>query len=210
MATGDGSNFAHIVLRTKNKHVPDTFEHIFRQIFWARYVDWSITTPLLLLDLAFLAGMSGADILVAIVADVIMVLTGLFAAYGHNSTQKWGWYTIACIAYLVIVYQVAIGGRRTVLTKDSKTAKFFSALGIFTFVLWTLYPIVWGLGDGSRILSVDSEIIAYAVLDILAKPVFGFWLLITHARSSATSIGGFWSHGLTSEGALRLDDDEGA
>jgi hypothetical protein len=46
---------------------------------------------------------------------------------------------------------------------------------------------------------------------VLAKPVFGLWLLITHARSSAPlSIGGFWSHGLNSEGTLRLDGDEGA
>jgi len=211
MATGDGVNWAHTVLHTKNKHVPDTYEDIYRQIFWARYVDWSITTPLLLLDLAFLAGMNGADILVTLVADVVMVLTGLFAAYGHNKLQKWGWYAMACVAFLVIVYKVAIGGRKTVMTKDSKTAKFFSALGLFTLILWTLYPIVWALGDGSRILTVDSEIIAYAVLDVLAKPVFGFWLLITHARSaSATSIGGFWSHGLASEGALRLDDDEDA
>jgi bacteriorhodopsin len=210
MATGDGSNFSHIVVHTKNKHVPDTFEHIFRQIFWARYVDWSITTPLLLLDLAFLAGLDGASILIAIVADVIMVLTGLFAAYGVTELQKWGWYTMGCVAYLVVVYQLAVGGTRTVkkLGTSSRSAQFYSAIGTFTFVLWTLYPIVWGLGDGSRMLTVDGEILAYGVLDVLAKPVFGFWLLITHANSDASSIGGFWSEGLSREGALRVGEDE--
>lgn len=39
---------------------------------------------------------------------------------------------------------------------------------------------VWGLADGSRNLGVDAEIVSYAVLDVLAKPVFGFWLLFTH------------------------------
>ena len=43
---------------------------------------------------------------------------------------------------------------------------------------------IWGVADGSRIASVDAEIIAYAVLDILAKPVFGFWLLFTHDSMS--------------------------
>ena len=43
---------------------------------------------------------------------------------------------------------------------------------------------VWGIADGSRIANVDAEIIAYAVLDILAKPVFGFWLLFTHDSMS--------------------------
>jgi len=211
MATGDGNSLAHIVIKDSHKYgIPDTFTHIYRQVFWARYIDWTLTTPLLLLDLSFLAGLSGADILVAIVADVIMVLTGLFAAFGHEGGQKWGYYAIGCIAYLVIVWQLAIPGRRAVMSKDAKTAKLFAAIGGFTLILWTLYPIVWGIGDGSRKISVDQEIIAYAVLDVLAKPVFGFWLLFTHGQSGAAAIEGFWAHGLNSEGAIRIDDDEGA
>jgi len=210
MATGDGNSFTHIVVKSVHEHTPDTAQDIFRQIFWARYIDWSLTTPLLLLDLAFIAGLNGADIITSIVADVFMVLTGLFAAYGHNSTQKWGYFAMGCLAYLAILWQFIVGGRFAVKSKSAATAKFFAALAGFTFVVWTLYPIVWGLGDGSRVLSVDAEIIAYAILDVLAKPVFGFWLLITHARNDATSIEGFWAHGLTNEGALRLDDDEGA
>jgi len=71
---------------------------------------------------------------------------------------------------------------------------------------------VWGIADGSRNVSVDGEIIAYAVLDILAKPVFGTWLLISHARIPETNIdlGGFWSYGLGGEGSVRLGDDDGA
>jgi len=208
MATGDGNSYTTIIIKETHKHV--TYNEVSRQIFWARYIDWTLTGPLLLLDLAFLAGLNGADIIVSIVADVVMVLTGLFAAFGHSSGQKWGYYAVGCIAYLFIVWIFAIGGRRTAAAKNSATAKFFTALGGFTLILWTLYPIVWGLGDGSRMLSVDGEIIAYGVLDVLAKPVFGFWLLITHGRSTASSIEGFWSHGLSNEGALRLDFDEGA
>lgn len=65
---------------------------------------------------------------------------------------------------------------------------------------------VWGIADGSRNINVDSEILAYAVLDVLAKPVFGFWLLMTHDAMARTtpSIEGFWSHGLTGEGAIRV------
>merc|ERR1711939_1056446 len=149
MATGDGNSFAHIVVKEAHKPTPDTVEHIFRQVFWARYVDWALTTPLLLLDLAFLAGMNGANITVTIVADLIMVLLDLFAAFGRTDGQKWGYYTIACIAYLVIVYH----------------------------------------------------------LDVLAKPVFGFWLLFAHAKN-ASAIDGFWAHGLNNEGSLRVGDDD--
>lgn len=205
MATGDGNSFAHIIIKETNKHIP--VEHVFRQVFWARYIDWSLTTPLLILDLAFLAGMDGASILVAIVADVIMVLLGLFAAFGKTDGQKWGYYAIACIAYLVVVYQLVVSGRRAALTKDNSTSRLFASIGGFTLILWTLYPIVWGIGDGARKWNIDAEVIAYAVLDVLAKPVFGFWLLFAHAKS-AEAIEGFWSHGLNREGALRVGDDD--
>jgi bacteriorhodopsin len=32
--------------------------------------------------------------------------------------------------------------------------------------LWTAYPIVFGLTEGANVISVDAEIIAYAVLDV--------------------------------------------
>jgi len=210
MAVGSGTNFAHSVIYQYNKVVGDTPIDVYREIYWARYVDWALTTPLLLLDLSFLAGLPGADIVGAVIADEVMILTGLFAVYGKSEGEKWGYYAMACAAYIAIVGLVAVSGRRTALSKDAKTAKFFSAIGGFTFILWTLYPIVWGLGDGARVLSVDAEISAYAILDVLAKPVFGFWLLIVHDRNSSASVGGFWTHGLENHGAVRLDDDEGA
>lgn len=205
MATGDGNTFAHTVVHHVHKHTPDVTEHVYRQVFWARYADWAVTTPLLLLDLAFLAGLNGANILVAVVADILMVLLGLFAAFGSSDGQKWGYYAMSCAAFLVIIYQLAIPGRRAVASKDNKTAKLFASIGGFTLILWTLYPIVWGIGDGARKWSVDAEIIAYAVLDVLAKPVFGFWLLFAHGKSAA-AVEGFWSHGLSHEGSIRIDD----
>ncbi|KAF2643273.1 family A G protein-coupled receptor-like protein [Massarina eburnea CBS 473.64] len=211
MATGHGVSVHTVKVRHQNDHVPDTFTEVHRQVFWARYVDWSLTTPLLLLDLSLLAGLNGAHILIAIVADIIMILTGLFAAFGSESTpQKWGWYAIACIAYLVVIWHLAVNGRAQAQAKSQKVSSFFVAIAGFTLVVWTAYPIVWGIADGSRKLSVDGEIIAYAVLDILAKPIFGIWLLLTHARIPETNIdlGGFWSYGLGGEGSVRLGDDD--
>ncbi|KAL8748478.1 MAG: hypothetical protein Q9199_008184 [Rusavskia elegans] len=212
MATGDGVGKNKITIKHTEKHFPDTYDVIYREVYWARYVDWSLTTPLLLLDLCFLAGLNGASILVAVVADIIMILTGLFAAFTVDESPKWGWYAMACIAYLVVIYQLALNGRQVAMQKNKKTATFFAAIGGFTLILWTVYPIIWGIADGSRNISVDAEIIAYAVLDIMAKCVFGFWLLFTHDNmSDSASIEGFWANGLGKEGTLRIgDDDEGA
>ncbi|KAI0392060.1 hypothetical protein F5Y17DRAFT_379433 [Xylariaceae sp. FL0594] len=206
MATGTGVTIHTTVLKENDLHV--VTEIVKRQVFWARYIDWSLTTPLLLLDLSILAGLNGASMLVVVVSDIIMVLTGLFAALSRDNGQGWGWYAFACVAFLNIVYQLGYKGRYTVANKDNKTRAFFGAISFFTLVVWTLYPIIWGVADGARIINVDGEIISYAVLDILAKPVFGLWLLVTHDSMARTSpsIEGFWAHGVSSEGTLRVGE----
>lgn len=35
-----------------------------------------------------------------------------------------------------------------------------------------VYPIAWALCEGGNVISVDSEMIFYGILDLLAKPVF--------------------------------------
>ena len=141
MAVKDGIAINEIKVGESTKLGVEIPKYIHREVYWARYVDWSITTPLLLLDLALLAGLSGANILVAVVADLIMILTGLFAALTVNEAPKWGWYAMACLAYLVIIYQLAINGRGVALNNDKKTGNFFIAIASFTLVLWTIYPM---------------------------------------------------------------------
>ena len=142
MATRQGVSWHHIKQVEHHRHVPNTTKDIYRQVYWARYVDWSLTTPLLLLDLTLLAGLNGAHILMAIVADVIMILTGLFAAFGSDSNpQKWGWYTIACISYLVIIWHLFVNGRVTAQAKSSNVGKFYAAISGYTILVWTAYPM---------------------------------------------------------------------
>ncbi|KAK3944413.1 hypothetical protein QBC46DRAFT_374269 [Diplogelasinospora grovesii] len=211
MASGQGVSYNCVAVRDHHKHVPDTFHDVCRQVYWARYVDWSITTPLLLLDLCLLAGIDGAHTLMAIAADVIMILSGMFAAFGAEGTaQRWGWYAIGLLAYIFVIWHVALHGSRMVRAKGQGVKRLFTGLALFTLVLWTAYPIVWGVADGARRTTVDTEIMLYAVLDILAKVGFGLWLLFSHRRIPETNVevGGWWSHGLASEGRIRIGDEE--
>ena len=47
---------------------------ITRQLYWIRYVDWIITTPIILLVLMVIAGASCVEILFAAIADVVLIL----------------------------------------------------------------------------------------------------------------------------------------
>lgn len=211
MATGTGITLHHTRVREHHDgKIPDTFRHVHREVYFARYIDWLLTTPLLLLDLSLLAGLNGATIFTAVTADIVMILSGLFAAFGWSKRQKWGWYAIGCLAYLWILYTLLVTARTTANAKGAKVARFYTLISVYTLILWTAYPVFWAIAGGTRILNVDGEIIAYAVLDILAKGVFGAWLLFTHKSlpESHVDIGGFWTHGLNSEGTIRIQDDE--
>ena len=142
MASGDGVSLHCVPVKDHHDKVPDTFHDVCREVYWARYVDMAFTTPLIILDLALLAGISGAHTVMAISADLIMVFSGLFAAFGRERTaQRWGWYAIACISYLFVIWHVALHGSRVVSARGNKVVKLFSALGLFTLVVWTAYPM---------------------------------------------------------------------
>lgn len=142
MASGDGVSYRCEMVKDHHDLVPDTRHLLCRQVHWARYVDWTLTTPLLLLQLCLLAGVDGAHTLMATAASLVMTLTAGFAAFGRkNTAQKWGWFAIACLAYLFVVWHVAYNGARTARVKGDKVAKAFGALAGYEFVVWTVYPM---------------------------------------------------------------------
>ena len=214
-ATGAGSTLVHFVVEEEFNNVPNMTQHIFRQVFWAHSVDSALTFPLVIISLALLAGISGANILVIVFAHVTLALTTFLATAdksvrnaNNGGTTKWGWFVFALLSFLVIAYQLIIPGRRAIKAKgDTATGKFYAAIGGYTLIVWVLYLVVWGVTECTRNWSVDAEVIAYAVLDVLAKPVFAFWLVFAYGKKSA-ALDGFWAHGLATEGSVRLDDEE--
>ncbi|KAK4247245.1 hypothetical protein C7999DRAFT_14668 [Corynascus novoguineensis] len=212
MAAGHASSLSCHAVRDPHRHgIPDTFHDACRQVYWARYIDWLLANGLLLLNLCLLAGIDGAHTLMALVAHTVGVLAGLFAAFGKEHTaQKWGWFTISCLGYLFVVWHVGLHGTRAVQTKGARMSKLWASLAIYSLAILAAYPIAWGITTLARKSDVNTEIIVFAVLDILTKPIFGLWLLISH-RSIAESnidLAGYWSQGLSSEGRIRIGEEE--
>ncbi len=142
LATGQASALRCHTVRDHHEHVPDTFHDECRQVFWARYVDWAITSPLVLLNLCLLAGVDGAHTLMAVVADWVMVLGGLFALFGDERTaQMWGWLAIACLGYLGVVWHVGVHGAMMVQDKGVRVSRLWGALALYSLVLLAAYPV---------------------------------------------------------------------
>lgn len=147
-----------------------------RQIYWARYVDWAFTTPLLLLDLLLMAACPIGTALWIIAADVFMILLGLFG--GVNTHKfKWGYYAMACFCELVINIGLIFNAMRSAMARGGGVSKVYAGLAAYLSILWWGYPIVWGLAEGANVISSDAEVAAYAGLDIAAKVFFG-WMVM--------------------------------
>ncbi|EAS29357.3 opsin 1 [Coccidioides immitis RS] len=211
MATGEGIGYNVASIRQEHKNAPDTVEEVYRQVFWVRWLNWGLTFTIILINLALLAGMNGASLLISVAANITMFVTGLISVFSEHGT-RWAWFTISCLSYLTVVYHTGFHGRRATLAKDNQTRAFYSSIAGYFLVLLLIYPIIWAASSNTRRMSVDAEIIIYAILDILSQGVFGYWLLVSHdsMQSITLSIDGFWSNGIGNEGTIRVGDNEGA
>ncbi|KAJ9110256.1 hypothetical protein QFC19_001659 [Naganishia cerealis] len=170
------------------KHAADGAP-VIRQVFYARYIDWAITTPLLLLDLALLAGLPTIQIIPLMFADLVMVLVGLFAALQDSSEKsRWFLYAISCAFYLYVLFTIVVSGRHAASLQSSGVRRIFNVTAGMIIVLWTGYPIIFALTEGKGRISVDAEVISYGILDFFAKIVFGFYLLIAHSHTEGDSV----------------------
>lgn len=159
-----------------------------REIFYVRYIDWVVTTPLLLTDLLLTAGMPMPSIGFTILIDEIMIVTGLIGALVSTS-YKWGYWTFGTVALFYIIYQLTFEARLHANHLGKDIGRVFLMTGSWTALLWMLYPLAWGLCEGSNYLHPDSEAIFYGILDVCAKPVFGALLLYGHRNIEPQRLG---------------------
>merc|ERR1712113_569018 len=101
-----GSNLGFTPIEVEFKRNNPVVRGQYREIFYVRYIDWVITTPLLLLDLLLTAGMPWPTILWTLLIDEIMIITGLVGAL-VVSRYKWAYFTFGCVALFYIVYVLA-------------------------------------------------------------------------------------------------------
>ena len=141
MATGEGITWKHNTVHQPHKHVPDTTQHYFRQILWMRYVNWFLTNPLVLINLALLSGIPGAHLLISIVADLVMLSAGILGTFAPNRSVRWVWFVISCVGYLTTVYQIGVHGSRAANSRDSQRKRFYGTCASVTLLVKVLYPM---------------------------------------------------------------------
>lgn len=146
--------------------------------YWARYVDWIVTTPLLLVALSLTAmhalPRKRWDIVIAlVVADVTMIVCGFVADFMTSTTARFALYGLGVVALLVVFGLVWGPLRRIALEQPDSMASLHKEVALLLSVLWVGYPLIWILGpSGLGLFGDTTDTALFVVLPILSKVVW--------------------------------------
>ncbi|MBM3169734.1 MAG: bacteriorhodopsin [Bacteroidetes bacterium] len=143
-----------------------------------RYVDWTLTVPLMCVEFYLLTkpfGAKGSTLFKLIIASLLMLVAGYLgeAVYKDNNVL-WGW--ISTVGYLYIVYEVFAGDVAKLASSSNSPAlgRAMFLLKIFITLGWSIYPIGYMLLDGNLLANVDISIdLIYNLADAINKIGFG-------------------------------------
>jgi len=151
--------------------------HSYQAIGQYRYMDWAVTTPLLLLKASSMLRIQYSEaataILVMLLADLFMIVTGyvgeqqLTAAGEIITSGKLFWGAVSTVGYVVAI--VALYGLyKKFAARANDTERWgFKFIGITTVTTWGVYP----LGYMLTMTSIDLNYIhiAFSVFDVFNK-----------------------------------------
>lgn len=157
-----------------------------RQLYWARYIDWVLTTPLQLIDLCGMAMVTWDSTQIMIGLDVLMIAAGTIGAFlaaDQHEFKRFLFFALGCACYIPILLNLTCGyvsptsASGQLLNQNLFAKSIFVKIAWLTVFMWTLYPVVWVFAEGTQVMSPDAEVICYCILDFMAKSVFGFVIL---------------------------------
>ncbi|WP_116106903.1 bacteriorhodopsin [Lewinella sp. IMCC34191] len=158
-----------------------TIEVAGETVYVGRYVDWVISTPLLLLSLVltgkYTLKLEGSITAGMLGSQAIMIICGLMGDISTGGV-RWFWYIAGCVA-LLIVFRLMwreLYAKAKIQGPDLTAA--YKASAVFLSVQWLLYPLAWALGTpGLGLFNPLLTTVLFIVLPIVSKAGFAFYNL---------------------------------
>lgn len=175
------ASLAYLAMATGNGVYVRPFDG--REFFYARYIDWTFTTPLQLLDILGFAGASQDTVSWMLGADLLMIIAGLIGAFLDGNEKYYFWF-FGMAMFIPILYML-VTGLKANLPADPAVQAVYGRIAMLTAVTWSCYPVVWLAAEGTGNISADTEAICYTILDVLAKSFFG--IIIVSARDACNT-----------------------
>lgn len=158
----------------------DYIKHDGHLAFWARYLEFLIGTPLLLIDLCMMIRLPSSTMFYICFMDILMIGSGWFATISTSVMSKWIFFILGCIFFYPILDAVLGFTPDLNITNPNSITSHNRFVILYTAIVWNGYVILWILHDGFEWVSINTECVIHTILDILAKDLFGVILLYNH------------------------------
>lgn len=155
-----------------------------------RYIDWTLTVPLMCVEFYLLMRPYGAKVGLMwrlILAAVVMLVTGYIGeTTGIENNVAWG--IASTLGWAYIVYEIFFGSVAQMAKNgsDENINKAVRLLRLFVFIGWAIYPIGYMLLPGNildGVMAVKNMDLIYNIGDAVNKIGFG---LVIYAMASKT------------------------
>jgi bacteriorhodopsin len=151
-----------------------------------RYVDWVLTTPLMLLKFPLLLGVGrkGVSFMTRLVVlDLVMIVSGWIGDMSTGVGAHYGLFLVGCLAWLFILVSLFMALGTLPDRIGPATRAGVRAMGLFVLVGWAIYP----LGYFSPILGVPDDVreLVYNIADLVNKVGLCLVVYVTAKRASA-------------------------
>ena len=140
-----------------------------------RYLDWLVTTPIMIGYAAYVAGTSKRGIVGAALVDAVMIGLGTAAVVTAPPTQ-WIFFGLAALCHLVLLGALYGPIRQNAWDQPSARQRLARLLVNHTGLLWITYPVVWVFGPGLQLISATGVSIMIMYMDVLAKVPFVYFV----------------------------------
>jgi sensory rhodopsin len=137
-----------------------------------RYVDWLLTTPLLILYLGLLCQPGKRMYGLLIGLDVALIVLGVAGVFTQGIVSLF-LFGMGCLAWIALAYLLVVELPDRSTFASERVGIVFGKLRNVTVVLWTLYPVVWLVAPvGYGLLTPSTEMMVIVYLDIITKVGF--------------------------------------
>jgi sensory rhodopsin len=145
------------------------------EVYLFRYIDWLVTTPILVGYAAYVAGAPRTWILGVGVADALMILTGLGAAL-TTGLATWVGFAVSGGFHLVLLSILYLVLPRYV-PDNRQRYRLFKILQNHVGLLWIAYPVVWLASPAALgYVSVTGTAMIIVFLDVVAKTPYVYFV----------------------------------
>lgn len=180
----------------------DTLHIDSQPVQYLRYVEWSVCSPLMILEMTLASRLTSSQALPILVLTTAFCLCGTIAAFSVTMWMKVFLGVQGSVYCFIVVYRMwkltlekevrlssSTGLTQEILNFDNVDVQVAIANLLMASLLWPVFVVTWGLGpDVYKVITPTQELIAESIASLILKTFALSYAFITTSKRTEQCI----------------------